>query len=298
MIKNIINFIFTFFLFIIILIALWKNISNNGPNDLVAKPYTIPEFRLNQILPLGTDSSGNDYMVKFSIAFSNNLYNAFITTSVFIMVSIIFGLGIGFRPEKRFQGQDIFSLNNLKQVYFDFCSFTTDAFQSVPILIIVLAGNLFFQRNLDNTNDSLFYTLIVVAVFSSPKLSNALGNHIKQLNREEFILATKASGVSIPSLIIKHILYYEAIGLIILQFVNFFFFTIMIEIFLGFFGKAGSNLSLGNLIGSNQELYAYWEFLPTFQWKLNLMFPLIFVLIFCVVIRWMAGRILLLTEAQ
>ncbi len=298
MVKNIVNAIFTFFLFIIILIALWANISNNGPTDFIAEKYTPPQFTLNQILPLGTDGSGNDYMVKFSIAFRNNLYYAFITTSVFILVSIIFGLGIGFQPEKRIQDQENFSLKNLKRIYFNFCSFATDALQSVPILIVVLAGNLFFQRNLENTNDSLLFTLIIVAVFSSPKLSNSLGNHIKQLNREEFILATKASGASMQSLIFKHILYYEAMGLIILQFVNFLFFTIMIEIFLGFFGKAGPYLSLGNLIASKQELYASWKFLPTFQWKLNLILPLIFVLILCVVVRWMAGRILLLVESK
>ena len=297
MVKNIINLVYTFLLLIIILIALWMNISNNGPTDKVGKRYAVPEISLNQILPLGTDRHGNDYMVKFSIAFRNNLYIAFVTTSVFIIVSIILGLGIGFQPEKEFQDQDIFSFNNLKRIYFGFCSFVTDAFQSIPTLIVLFTGYLVFQRNIDNTNQSFFYALIVVAVFSSPKLSNALGNHIKQLNREEFILATKASGVSIPSLIIKHILFYEAIGLIILQFINFFFFTIMIEIFFGYFGKGSSDLSLGRLIYGDKLLYGFLD-LPQFQFKLILMFPLIFILVLCFVVRWMANRIILMTETQ
>jgi ABC-type dipeptide/oligopeptide/nickel transport system permease subunit len=117
------------------------------------------------------------------------------------------------------------------------------------------------------------------------------------LNREEFILATKATGVSMPALIVKHILYYEARGLIVLQYINFFFFTIMLEIFLGFFGKGAGELSIGRLIGKDKILYGIdWQYLPTDQYKLILVFPLLFVLILCLVTRWLAKRVMLLTE--
>ena len=297
MFKNLINIIFAFLIFVIIIIALWKNISNNNQDDSVGKRFAPPEISLKQILPLGTDDNGNDYLVKFSTAFQYNLYVSFITTAIFTVISIILGLGIGFQTKNLSKNQNILFLNRLKNLYFTFCSSITDVFQSIPILIVLLLGVLFFQRYLDNPDHSLFFTLVVVAVFSSPKLSNALGNHIKQLNREEFILATKASGVSMPALIVKHILYYEAKGLIVLQFINFFFFTIMLEIFLGFFGKGAGELSIGRLIGKDKILYGIdWQYLPTDQYKLILVFPLLFVLILCLVTRWLAKRVMLLTE--
>ena len=117
MFKNLINIIFAFLLFVIIIIALWKNISNNNQDDIIGKRFSPPEISLKQILPLGTDDNGNDYLVKFSTAFQYNLYISFITTVIFTVISIILGLGIGFQTKKIYKNQKIFFLNRLKNLY-------------------------------------------------------------------------------------------------------------------------------------------------------------------------------------
>jgi peptide/nickel transport system permease protein len=296
LLRNLTNLIFTSLLFIIILISLWKNISNNGLDDRVGEPYSSPKITSTHILPLGTDDNGNDYLVKFSSAFRFNLLISTISSTVFIIVSIILGLGIGFKSDNITKSYKIFSINYIKILYFHFCSLITDIFQSIPILIVLLIGIIFFQSHLNNPNHSLFFTFLIIALFSSPKLSVVLGNHIKHLNREEFILATKASGVSMFTLIGKHILYYESKGIIVLQFINFFLFTIMIEIFLGFFGKGANGLSIGKLIGKDNFLFGAWTYLINPQQKFTLVFPLIFVLVLCLVIRWLAHRVIILTN--
>ena len=192
---------------------------------------------------------------------------------------------------------------SITYLYKGFCEVITELFQSIPLLIVLIISVLIFQDPSINPESRLTYTIFVLALFSSPKLSIQLEGIIKKLRKEEFILAAKASGISKFNLIFKHILYYEANGVLILQTINFILFSIMIEIFLTWFGKGSSmpQTSLGTLIKSYNSLIPSIKdlfIMQDYQLIILTMTPFIFIILLCLTIRWLGNRVLILTEAK
>ena len=91
--------------------------------------------------------------------------------------------------------------NKITYLLKDFCDIITEFFQSVPLLIVLIISVLFFQMYIDNPDIRLSLTILVLSLFSSPKLSIQLEGIIKKLRKEEFILAAKASGLLVIPLV-------------------------------------------------------------------------------------------------
>ena len=306
--KNVTNILFFILLSILILISFWENISSHSINQPLYEigRYEPPTF-INPVtkdkilLPLGTDGNRKDYAVVLSSAFRYNLIVSLKGSILFLMTGIFLGLGMGMiesnsSKSKRF---DVI----LKKFFHYSCNILSEMFQSIPLLIILIISVLFFELYIDNPESRFQYTVYVLALFSSPKLSFQIDGIIKKLKKEEFLLAAKASGISKISLIFKHILYYESKGVILLQFINFFLFTIMIEIFLTYFGK-GSTLiqsSIGSLVFKSSSFLSSINHLLSIgkdQMVLITLVPFIFIIMLCITIRWLGNRILILTDTK
>ena len=306
--KNIINITFFALLSLLLLITFWENISSFSINDRIydvgrnASPtLTHPVTKEKILLPLGTDQNRRDYAVVLSSAFRYNLMIALKGSIVFLIFGVLLGLGMGLLQNTSDR------INNIKKIFFRFLKYLSDTssemFQSIPLLIVLITSVLFFELNIDDPEIRFQYTIYILAIFSSPKLSFQLDGIIKKLKKEEFLLAAKASGISKASLIFKHILYYESKGVVMLQTINFFLFTMMMEIFLTYFGK-GSSLSqssLGSLVYKSAPAIDSINHLLNigkYQTVLLTVTPFIFIILLCITIRWLGDRILFLTETK
>ena len=218
-----------------------------------------------------------------------------------MIIGILIGLGKGLindnpNVKKNYYRKPLYLIKDLSDLI-------TEIFLSIPLLLVLILSVFFFQMLISNSDFRLTSTLIVLAFFSSPNLSIPLEGIINKLNKEEFILAAKASGISRRTLIFKHILYYESKGVIILQTINFFLFSIMMEIFLTFFNKGADPFqpSLGSMIkrysGNLYDIY-YDPSLWFLQEKVLSFTPFIFIILLCLTIRWLGQRVLVITETQ
>jgi len=302
--KNIINLMFFVLLSILMLVTFWGNISDHTVKQrLSVGAYATPTLNhpvTNEkiLLPLGTDEYRRDYAVVLSSSFRYNIYLASLGSISFLIVSVCLGLGMGLIQNNSNHSKK----NKITYLLKDFCDIITEFFQSVPLLIVLIISVLFFQMYIDNPDIRLSLTILVLSLFSSPKLSIQLEGNIKKLRKEEFILAAKASGISKFSLIFKHILYYESKGILILQTINFFLFSIMIEIFLTFFGKgAPDQLSLGKLItvySFNISEIGHLINMHMYQDVVLTLTPFVFIILLCLSIRWLGNRILIITDTK
>ena len=306
--KNTINILFFTFLSVLMLIAFWENISSHSVDQRLyeigraSSPTLIhPVTKDKILLPLGTDQNRRDYAVVLSSAYRYNLLISLKGAVVFLLSGILLGLGMGMIENKSVK------IKNFKDLFMKFIKYSSDVlsemFQSIPLLIVLIISVLFFELSIKNPEMRFQYTIYILAIFSSPKLSFQLDGIIKKLKKEEFLLAAKASGISKTSLVFKHILYYESKGVIMLQTINFFLFTMMIEIFLTYFGK-GSSLSqssLGSLVYNSSSYIPNINHLldiGKFQNVLLTLTPFVFIILLCVSIRWLGNRILILTDTK
>ena len=306
--KNTINILFFILLSVLLLVAFWENISSHEEGQRLyeigrtANPtLTHPVTKEKILLPLGTDHNRRDYAVVLSSAFRYNLLISIKGAVLFLFSGILFGLGMGMIEESKVK------INSFKNIVLKGAKYLSDMlsemFQSIPLLIILIVSVLFFEMTVSNPEIRFQYTIYILAIFSSPKLSFQLDGIIKKLKKEEFLLAAKASGISKVSLIFKHILYYESKGVIMLQTINFFLFTMMIEIFLTYFGKGStlSQSSLGSLVFNSAPHLPNIEHLfyaGQNQFVLLTLTPFIFIILLCITIRWLGNRILILTETK
>lgn len=306
MIRNLFNIVFIIVLFFVILLGLWESISPYSYNKPVnyfdygsiksVKKFEPPNFSSNLFIPLGCDEDKYDYAVVLSNAFKYNLNISIIVSIIFILTGIIFGLCLGFKNEE-WQIKNL-NFNNykytIKNIIYNGVSILTDTFQSIPSLIILLLSVIYFEIIFFDSDNRLLYTLIVFAIVSTPKLSIQLSSIVKQLKREEFILAAKASGMSMLNLIFKQILYYELRGLLIIQFANFFVQSIMIEVLLSWLGKGASGNSLGIMIRIyNRNLGMGFKGDST-QEMIIILAPYILLILLCFCTRWIANRMIIL----
>ena len=296
--KNSINILFSIILGLIILITFWTYISPNKLDDRVCINDYDPAGT-SIWYPLGCDEFKHDFAVHLSEAFQYNIKISILGSLIFLIIGIVIGLSKGLIVENTYVKRSYF--NKPIYIFKDIIDYVTDLFLSVPILLVLIFSSIFFQYHISDPNSRLTFIIIILACFSSPQLSLPLEGIVKKLNKEEFILAAKASGISKFSLIFKHILYYESKGLIIIQTINFFLFSIMMEIFLTFVKKGSDPYqpSLGTMVNKykgllvdvyqNPQLLEFQEFVLTLT-------PFIFIILLCLTVRWLGQRIRIITE--
>ncbi len=311
--SNLFNYIFVLISFIIMFIIFWPEINPEGksPNyDEVCK-YEITNdhtYHCSWIdpkfpeLPLGRDDDSEDFLMKLSLSFRYDLKLAILSTVIFLISGLIFGISSGFYGITFFNKKS-FIIKSITNVISQIATIFIEFFQTIPIILVLLITRIFFENYPEiSPENKMLYTMFVVAIFGSIKIAIPITTIIKKLHKQEFILASKASGLSIPKIVVKHILYYESRLLIIAELMNFILFVVLAEVLMTYFKYGGSNYSLGNLLVKYYYLYNI-DFIFNsannphhYQLILTALSPVIFLIILCLHIRWLGSRIMVFTD--
>ena len=298
--KNIINFLFFVILGLLILLSFWKNIVpwDVDFDEVCGQEYTVAFTDFN--CPLGTNEFDQDFALILSEAISYNISISIIGCLLFMIFGILFGLILGLVNDLPKNRKNI--IKKPQYILKFLISIITEISNSLPFLIILIISVMYVNYYVDAQNNAIKMQLIItiIALFNTHKLSMPLSDKIKALKKEEFILAAKASGLTMPQLIFKHILYYESKSLIIINMINFFLFSVMMEIFLTVYqlGSLPGQISLGNLIFSSKVTLPSLLLGGITNSQLIYMTLLPFILIFllCLTIRWIGQRVLFVME--
>ncbi len=142
----------------------------------------------------------------------------------------------------------------------------TDIFQAFPYLLLALLFLSVF-------GSSIIWVFIAIAVSTWPIMTRLVRGQVLGLKNKEFVEAARATGVSTPRLLIKHILP-NTLGPIIVAISFGVPEAIIIEAFLGYIGVSGdpSAPSWGRLVSEGRE--AFQSNPPTI-----LLFPCLFIVL-------------------
>lgn len=298
--KNIINFLFFVTLGVLILLSFWKNIVSWDVeyDEVCGKEYTLAFTDIN--CPLGTNEFDQDFALILSESISYNVSISIIGCFLFVFFGIFFGLVLGLINDAPKDKRNF--IKKPKHLLKFLVSTITEISNSLPFLIILIISVIYINYYVDahNNNMKMQLIIIIIALFNTHKLSMPLSDKIKALRKEEFILAAKASGLTMPQLIFKHILYYESKSLIIIHMINFFLFSMMMEIFLTVYklGSVPSQISLGNLISSSKDILPSLLLgtISNVQLIYMTLFPFILIFLLSLTIRWIGQRVLFVME--
>jgi len=298
--KNIINFLFFLTLGVLILLSFWKNIVSWDVefDEVCGQEYTVAFTDIN--CPLGTNEFDQDFALILSEAISYNVSISIIGCFLFVFFGISFGLVLGLINDMPKDKRDF--IKKPKYLLKFFVTTITEISNSLPFLIILIISVIYVNYYIDAQNHSMEMELIIIiiALFNTHKLSMPLSDKIKSLRKEEFILAAKASGLTMPQLIFKHILYYESKSLIIIHAINFFLFSMMMEIFLTVYnlGSVPGQISLGNLISSSKGILPSLVVggISNVQLIYMTLLPFILIFLLSLTVRWIGQRVLFVME--
>ncbi|MAZ68848.1 MAG: hypothetical protein CMG49_05730 [Candidatus Marinimicrobia bacterium] len=298
--KNLINFLFFVSLGFLILLSFWKNIVpwDVEYDEVCGSEYTVAFTDIN--CPLGTNEFDQDFALIMSEAITYNVSISIIGCLLFMFFGIIFGLVLGLIND--LPGKRINIIKKPKYLLKFIVNVITEISNSLPFLIILIISVIYVNYFIEAQNNSMKMQLIItiIALFNTHKLSMPLSDKIKSLRKQEFILAAKASGLTMPQLIFKHILYYESKSLIIINMINFFLFSVMMEIFLTVYqlGSMPSQISLGNLIFESKSTLPSLVIggITNTQLIYMTVFPFLLIFLLCLTIRWIGQRVLFVME--
>lgn len=214
-------------------------IGNFSPTEMVFSSDTENLQRFHKITwrhPFGTDYYGYDLFSQIYAGLKTNFIFSLITTVVFLIFGVFFGIRLGYYKgkdpdfddyinEKYYQGNKKFrfSLSRLvrKITYHNHGSNMMErilyVFNSFPLLVLVLLSILFIGVWIRSTNMRLAIEMALFGLFSSPRLASMIIGKIKTLRAEEFIQSSIALGLSDSKIIWKHILLKECKYIILFQ---------------------------------------------------------------------------------
>lgn len=301
MVKKIINSIQFFISLLMILILIWPLINvfsnfilNENILDGIEKNRLSPPS-LFPLLPFGTDIMGDDYLLKVSRAFMTNILHSMNMMVIFLFFGIIFGLGIGFRRNNEnifFSYNKISLIESFRRFISSISEKVIYSINTIPLLILIILSLIFCQTYIDfSIRQNVFLGL--VGFFLTPMLAIPLSGRIRELIKQDFIIACNASGIHPFKIIFKHILIIESTDLIISKITNILLYSIVIDFFLCFFNKGSGVDTIGKLItASRMNLNPIlWISLTNHQIMIAVI-PLILLILININFQWLNERVL------
>jgi len=207
---------------------------------------------------LGVDKNGRNFAYSISVALWTNLWLALSSAVIFFFSATLLGVVIGYNQQSQLKRTSLNSLglrrvlknvNSIKLIQSIARGFV-QALHAIPLLLLLLIIVVVANRLFENDLIRMFIIMVALGVLSSPKLALLIKDRIKMLEDEEFIDATKASGLSDVNIIIKHILWYDCSPIIAGQVVYIIVQAIMLEVVISFlgYGIRIDHTSIGGLI--------------------------------------------------
>ena len=150
-------------------------------------PFSGPDGKFSWAHPLGTDNSGRDLLARVLLGGRISLMVGFISTFVSLIIGVGYGAIAGYLGSR---------IDNLMMRL-------VDVLYSLPYIIIVIVLLALFRSQ--TARGQLFLLFVALGSVSWLTMARIVRGQVLSLKNQEFVLAARATGVSTPRIIFRHI---------------------------------------------------------------------------------------------
>jgi len=150
-------------------------------------PFKAPDGSFSWLHPLGTDNQGRDMLARVLQGGQISLMVGIIATLVSLLIGVAYGAVAGYLGGR---------IDNLMMRF-------VDILYSLPYIILVIVLLAMFRRN--TPMGQLVLLFIALGSVSWLTMARIVRGQVLSLKNQEFVLAARATGVSTPRIIFRHI---------------------------------------------------------------------------------------------
>jgi len=150
-------------------------------------PFTGPNGEFSWTHPMGTDNSGRDQLARVLQGGQISLFVGMISTLVSLLIGVSYGAIAGYVGGR---------VDNLMMRL-------VDILYSLPYVIVVIVLLSMFRSQ--TARGQLFLLFIALGSVSWLTMARIVRGQVLSLKNQEFVMAAKATGVSTPRIIFRHL---------------------------------------------------------------------------------------------
>ena len=150
-------------------------------------PFKAPDGSFSWIHPMGTDNQGRDMLARVLQGGQISLMVGIIATVVSLLIGVAYGAVAGYLGGR---------IDDLMMRF-------VDILYSIPYIILVIVLLAVFRRN--TPMGQLVLLFIALGSVSWLTMARIVRGQVLSLKNQEFVLAARATGVSTPRIIFRHI---------------------------------------------------------------------------------------------
>jgi oligopeptide transport system permease protein len=150
-------------------------------------PFTDPDGNFSWAHPMGTDSAGRDMLARVLLGGRISLAVGIISTLVTLIIGITYGATAGYLGGK----------------VDDLMMRIVDVLYAIPYMMIVIVLLAFFGGL--TAGKQLFLLFAALGAVSWLTMARIVRGQVMSLKNQEFVLAARATGVSTPKIIFRHL---------------------------------------------------------------------------------------------
>jgi oligopeptide transport system permease protein len=150
-------------------------------------PFKGPDGSFSWLHPMGTDNQGRDMLARVLQGGQISLMVGIIATIVSLLIGVAYGAVAGYLGGR---------IDNLMMRF-------VDILYSLPYIILVIVLLAMFRRN--TPTGQLVLLFVALGSVSWLTMARIVRGQVLSLKNQEFVLAARATGVSTPRIIFRHI---------------------------------------------------------------------------------------------
>jgi len=150
-------------------------------------PFTAPDGSFSWAHPMGTDNSGRDILARVLLGGRISLMVGIISTFVSLIIGITYGATAGYLGGK----------------VDDVMMRIVDVLYAIPYMMIVIVLLAMFGGQ--SPLGQLFLLFVALGAVSWLTMARIVRGQVISLKNQEFVLAARATGVSTPKIIFRHV---------------------------------------------------------------------------------------------
>jgi oligopeptide transport system permease protein len=163
-------------------------IPNNDKLTRSFPPFTGPDGKFSWLHPMGTDNAGRDVMARVLQGGQISLFIGILSTVVSLLIGVSYGAIAGYVGGR---------VDNLMMRI-------VDVLYSLPYIILVIVLLSLFRSQTPRGQLTLLF--IAIGSVSWLTMARIVRGQILSLKNQEFVLAARATGVSAPRIIFRHLI--------------------------------------------------------------------------------------------